>query len=237
MPRGSPEHPSWPRSWGEWDGGGGKGPGGWLQEEVSSSLPGSISRLPLPRLPLLQGHLLAPWFLWHSLTVATTKIYSYLRPLSISTCPAPQRRSYPVGCGWQRLNAEQQAVRQAEVAVAVALEVLAPPHQLVDFQAHQPSHRCCGGDDGRHNPPSNPLALRTGGMSVAAPHRTGTPDPTGCPSHHQPVSRGDAIVLCTQVGGCCDEVHMDVIVLWRRAWRYQHLTGTSIFPSVVGLPP
>lgn len=71
--------------------------------------------------------------------------------------------------------------RQVDVAVTVAAEVLAPPHQLVDLQARQPSHGCCGSDDGRHNPPSNSLALRTAGVSPAALHRTGTPVPKAGP--------------------------------------------------------
>ena len=94
----------------------------------------------------------------------------------------PQGRgSYLVGGGWQGLDAEQKAVRQAEVAVAVAAGVPAPPHQLVDLQACQPGHGRCGGDDGGHNPPGNPLALRTGGVSLAAPHGTGPPTPGAAP--------------------------------------------------------
>lgn len=79
-----------------------------------------------------------------------------------------ERGSYPVRGGWQGLDAEQQALRQEQVAVAVAPEVSASPHQLVNLQARQGSHGRCGGDDGGHNAPSDALALRTEGASPAA---------------------------------------------------------------------
>lgn len=181
--------------------------------------PTSISRAPWPGLLPLHGHLPAPEPPWHHPMAAATGGWSTLSTPHLP-CPALGRGSYPVGGGRQGLDAEQQAVRQAQVAVAVAAEVLACPHQLVDLQARQPGHGCCGGDDGRHDLPSDPLALRTEGMSPAAPHGMRTLDPPSCLSHSQPVGRGNAVVLCTQVGCCRDKVHMDVVVLQRRVWGH-----------------
>lgn len=183
-----------------------------------TAAPGSVSGAPWPGLPLLHGHLLAPGSVsprWRG--------DPWVSPAS----PPQGTGSYQVGAGRRGLDAEQQAVGQAEVAVPVAAEVPAPPHQLVDLQACQANHSRCGGDDGGHDPPGDPLALRTGGGSPAALHRTRTPGLAGCPSHLRPVSRGDAVVLRAQVGRCCDEVHMDVIVLRGRVWGHQNPMGTS----------
>lgn len=199
------------------------------QRACSAAAPGSVSGAPWPGLPLLRGHLLTPGSPWHCPTAAATGS-SVGHPKTPGGPPPalPQGSgSYLVGGGWQWLDTEQQAVGQAEVAVPVEAEVLAPPHQLVDLQARQPGHGRRGGDDGGHDPPGDPLALKTEGVSPAAPRGTGTCDPVGCPPHRQPVGRGDAIVLCAQVGRCHDEVHVDVVVLQGRAQGHQPLVGTS----------
>lgn len=195
------------------------------QHSQPAAAPGSISEVLWPGLPLLHGHLPSP---------GSPDIVPQQMPLA-PACPPPAlsrgRGSYPVGGGWRGLDTEQQAGSQADVAVAVAAELLAPPHQLADLQARQPGHGRRGGDDGGHDPPGNPLALGTGGASPAAPHRTGTPEPTGCPSHRQPGGGGDAVVLCTQVGRCCDKVDVDIVVLWGRVGGTSASHGGSSNPQ------
>lgn len=196
-PTGAPEHPGWARSRGRrWRLGARVGAAAGRSRFLAclAACPAHRgTRVPFrsPTSKAAPSCLATSLLLGHHRTAAATSNQGARDPWASPTRTSRSRGSYPIGGGRWGLHAEQLAVGRPEVAVAVAAEVPAPPHQLVDLQARQPGHGRRGGDDGGYDPPGDPLALRTGEASPAARHGMGTPQSHGLPLSPSASRRGE----------------------------------------------